>query len=48
MNNTSYIGSLDLDSLFTNISLDETIAICVNWLFENTNTVDKQLQCSAT
>ena len=33
-------GSLDVDSLFTNISLDETIDICVNHLFENTDTVE--------
>ena len=33
------MGSLDVDSLFTNISLDETIDICVNQLFENTDTV---------
>ena len=34
------MGSLDVDSLFTNISLDETIAICINQLFENTDTVE--------
>ena len=34
------MGSLDVDSLFTNISLDETIDICVNQLFENTDTVE--------
>ena len=33
------MGSLDVDSLFTNIPLDETIDICVNQLFENTDTV---------
>ena len=33
------MGSLDVDSLFTNISLDETIGICVNQLFENTDNV---------
>ena len=33
-------GSLDVDSLFTNIPLDETIDICVNQLFENTDTVE--------
>ena len=33
------MGSLDVDSLFTNIPLDETIGICVNQLFENTDTV---------
>ena len=30
------MGNLDLDSPFTNISLDETIDICVNRLFINT------------
>ena len=34
------MGSLDGDSLFTNIPLDETIDICVNQLFENTDTVE--------
>ena len=34
------MGSLDVDSLFTNIPLDETIGICVNQLFENTDTVE--------
>ena len=49
------MGSLDVDSLFTNIPLDETIDICVNHLFENTDTVEgftksklKQLLCLAT
>ena len=49
------MGSLDVDSLFTNIPLDETIDICVNQLFENTDTVEgfkksqlKQLLCLAT
>ena len=48
-------GSLDVDSLFTNIPLDETIDICINQLFENTDTVEgftkselKQLLCLAT
>ena len=48
------IDSLDVDSLFTNILLDETIDICVNQLFENTDTVEgfanlelKQLLCLA-
>ena len=31
--------SLDGDSLFTNIALDETNYICVNQLFENTDTI---------
>ena len=37
---TLSVGSLDVDSLFTNIPLDETIDICVNQLFENTDTVE--------
>ena len=37
---TLSMGSLDVDSLFTNIPLDETINICVNQLFENTDTVE--------
>ena len=32
------MGSLDIDSLFTNIPINETVDICVNQLFENTNT----------
>ena len=49
------MGSLDVDSLFTNIPLDKTIYICINQLFENTDTVEgftkselKQLLCLAT
>ena len=49
------MGSLDVDSLFTNIPLDETIDICINQLFENTDTVEgianselKQMICLAT
>ena len=49
------MGSLDVDSLFTNIPLDETIDICINQLFESTDTVEgftkselKQLLCLAT
>ena len=48
------MGSVDVDSLFTNIPLVETIDICVNQLFENTDTVEgftkselKQLLCLA-
>ena len=37
---TLTMGSLDVDSLFTNIPLDETIDIYVNQLFENTDTVE--------
>ena len=49
------MGSLEVDSLFTNIPLDEAIDICINQLFENTDTVEgfkkselKQLLCLAT
>ena len=49
------MGSLDVDSLFTNIPLNETIDICINDLFENTDTVEnftkselKQPLCLAT
>ena len=49
------MGSLGIDSLFTNIPLDETIDICVNQLCENTDTVEgfkkfeiKPLLCLAT
>ena len=49
------MGSLDVDSLFTNIPLDETIDICINQLFENTDTVEgfteselRHLLCLAT
>ena len=33
------MGSLDVSPLFTNISLEETIDICANILFENTEKV---------
>ena len=33
------MGSLDVDSLFTNIALEETIEICSNELFKETATV---------
>ena len=39
-NPTLSMGNLDLDSLFTNILLDETIDIFVNQLFENTDSVE--------
>ena len=52
---TLFMGSLDVDSLFTNIPLDEIVDICVIQLFENTDTVEvftkselKQLICLAT
>ena len=31
--------SLDIDSLFSNVPLDETIGICTQGLFKNENTV---------
>ena len=31
------MGSLDVDSLFTNISLEETINVCCDMLFKETN-----------
>ena len=34
------MGSLDVDSLFTNIPLEETIDICTNMLFENMEKVE--------
>ena len=52
---TLTMGSLGVDSLFINIPLDETIDICINQLFENTDTIEgfkkselKQLLCLAT
>ena len=49
------MGSLDVDSLFTSVPLEETIDICVNQLFEKTDIVEgfakseiKQLLCLAT
>ena len=34
------MGSLDVDSLFTNITLEETIDICTNELFKESETID--------
>ena len=34
------MGSLDVDSLFTSISLEETINVWTNTLFENTEKVE--------
>ena len=34
------MSSLDLDSLFTNIPLEETIEICTNELFKESETVE--------
>ena len=36
----SEMESLDVDPLFTNIPLEETIDICTNTLFENTEKVE--------
>ena len=38
-NSDLYMASLDVDSLFTNVSLAETIGICTQELFENESTV---------
>ena len=35
-----FMGSLDVDSLFTNIPLEETINICANILFEYTARIE--------
>ena len=35
-----FMGCLDVDCLFTNIRLEETIDICANTLFENTEKVE--------
>ena len=52
---TLSMGSFDVDSLFTKIFLKETIDICLNQPFENTDTVEgftkselKQLLCLNT
>ena len=52
---TLSLGSLNVDSPFTNIPLDETIDICVNQLFKNIDTIEsftkselKQILCLAT
>ena len=34
------IGSLDVDSLFTNIPLEETINICTNLLYNNEDVIE--------
>ena len=39
-NQTKFMASFDIDSLFTNIPLDETITICCNKLFESQNLVE--------
>ena len=35
-----FLGSLDVDSLFTNKALEETIEICTNELFKESETVE--------
>ena len=35
-----FMGGIDVDSLFTNIPLQETIDICTNTLFENTEKLE--------
>ena len=35
-----FMGNLDVDSLFTNIPLEETIEICTNELFKESETVE--------
>ena len=35
-----FIGSLDVDSLFTNIPLEETFEICTNELFKESETIE--------
>ena len=35
-----FMGSLDVDSLFSNIPLEETIEICTNELFKESETVE--------
>ena len=49
------MDSLDVDLLFTNIPLNEIVDICINQLFENTDTVEsftkselKRLLCLTT
>ena len=34
------MGSLDVDSLFTNILLEETINICSNLLYDNEDVIE--------
>ena len=40
-NSDLYMASLDVDALFTNIALDETIDICVKKLFKTLDTLVK-------
>ena len=41
-NSDLYMASLDVDALFTNIPLDETIDICVKKLFKTPDTLVKE------
>ena len=36
---SNFMGSLDIDSLFTNILYEETIEICTNNLFQISDTI---------
>ena len=38
---TLFMASLDVDSLFTNVPIDETIEICVKELFKSNQTVSR-------
>ena len=38
-NSGCFMASLDVDSLFTNVPLDETIKICIDELFKSEMTV---------
>ena len=40
-NNDFYMASLDVDTLFNNIPLDQTTDICIKKLFKTPDTVDK-------
>ena len=40
ISNLIFIGSLNVDSLFTNINLEETIEICTNEPFKESETVE--------
>ena len=35
-----FMGSLDVDSLFTKIPLEKTINICTNWLYNNVDVIE--------
>ena len=41
-NSNCFMASLDMDSLFTNVPLDETIKICIDELFKSEMTVSGQ------